>query len=67
MTANAWQVKTQKLDKFHDLRMALYLFESMVHRHHIYKEVWTPKTGEQLLVEIINTVSLKFANDEATE
>ena len=31
--------------------MALCLFESVVRGHHIYKEVWTPRTGEELLVE----------------
>ena len=31
--------------------MALCLFESVVSGHHIYKEVWTPRTGEELLVE----------------
>ena len=27
------------------------LFESVVCGHHIYKEVWMPRTGEELLVE----------------
>ena len=55
--------------------MALCLFESVVRGHHIYKEVWTPRTGEELLVEkepgnsqdveIIDIVLLKFTNDEA--
>ena len=67
MTTNAWQVKTRKLDKRHDLWKALCLFKSVFRTHHIYKEVWTPKTGEQLLVEIVNIVSLKFASDEAAE
>ena len=45
-------IKTRKLDKRHDLRMVLCVFESVVHGHHIiYKEVWTPRTGEELLVE----------------
>ena len=70
MTANdqcTWRVKrTRKLDKRYDLRMALCLFESVVRGHRIYKEVWTPRTaGEELLVEIVNIVSLKFASDEA--
>ena len=34
---------------------------------HIYKEVWMPRMGEELLVEIVDIVSLKFALDEATE
>ena len=56
MTANEQgicQVKrNRKLDKCHDLRMALCLFESVVlGPHHIYKEVWMPRTGEELLVE----------------
>ena len=54
MTANdqcMWQVKrTRKLDKRHDLRMALCLFESVGSGHHIYKEVWT---GKELIVEIL--------------
>ena len=37
--------------ELHDLRMALCLFESVVHGHHIHKEVWTLRTGEELLVE----------------
>ena len=71
MTANdqcTWKVKrTRKLDKRHDFRMALCLFESVVTGHHIYKEVWTPRTGEELLVEFVDIVSLKFASDEAAE
>ena len=45
--------------------MALCSFESVVHGHHIYKEVWTPRTGEELLVEIVDIVLLQFASDEA--
>ena len=52
------------LDKRHDLRMALCLFKSVVHGHHIYKEVWTPRT-KQLLVEMVDVVLLKFASEEA--
>ena len=48
----------------HDLRMALCLFESVVRGHHIYKEVWMPRAEEELLVEIVDIVSLKFASDE---
>ena len=43
--------RTQALDKHHDLRMAMCTFESVVHGKHIYKEVWTPRIGEELLVE----------------
>ena len=43
--------RNRKLDKHHELRMALCLFSSVVCGHHIYKEVWTPRTGEELLVE----------------
>ena len=57
--------KKRKLDKRHDLRMDLCLFESVVCGHHIYMDVWTPRTGEELLVEIVDIVSLKFASDEA--
>ena len=35
----------------YDLQMALCLFESVVCEQHIYKEVWMPRTGEELLVE----------------
>ena len=45
--------------------MGLCLFESVVRGHHIYKKVLMPRTGEELLVEIVDIVSLKFAGDEA--
>ena len=60
--------RTPKLDERHNLRMALCLFESVGHGHHIYKEVWTPRTSEKLIVEIVDNVNLlKFASDEITE
>ena len=31
--------------------MVLCLFESVVHGHHIYKEVWMLRTREELLME----------------
>ena len=58
--------RTTKLDKRHTLRMDLCLFESVVRGHHIYKEVWTSRTGEELLVGIID-VLLKSASDEVAE
>ena len=45
--------------------MALCLFESMVRLQESLDA--KPKTGEELLVEIVDIVSLKFARDEATE
>ena len=45
--------------------MALCLFESVVCGHHIYKEVWALRTGEECVIEIVDIVSFKFASDEA--
>ena len=43
----------------------LCVYLSVVGGYHIYKEVWTPRTGEELLVEIVDIVLLQFASDEA--
>ena len=29
---------------------SIFLYESVIHGHHIFKEIWTPHTGEILLV-----------------
>ena len=29
-----------------------FILESVVHRHHIYKQTWTPFLGEKLLIGI---------------
>ena len=44
----------------------LGLFESVVRGRHTHREVLTPRT-EELLVEIVDIVSLKFASNKAAE
>ena len=38
----------KRMNKHHDLRMDLCVFESVVRGHHIYKEVWTLRTEDQV-------------------